>query len=103
MLEQEPRPPPWEPVRDPEEPHRLAAFLRVHRQEVLSDWRLSAHALHSRRAGEATVVDHIPALLDGITEALAHETHGIPLQLPGVLSDVHALSRLSQGFGIHAL
>jgi signal transduction histidine kinase len=103
MLEQEPRPPGWESTRDPEEPHRLAAFLRVHREELLADWQHSTHALHSRRVGEATLVDHIPALLDAITEALAHEAHGIPPQLPGVLSDVHALSRLNQGFGIHEL
>lgn len=103
MLEQEPRPHDWESARDPEEPHRLAAFLRAHRAEILADWHHSTHALHSRRVGEAVLVDHIPALLDGITEALAHEAHGIPLQLPSVLSDVHALSRLSQGFSIHEL
>lgn len=103
MLEQEPRPHTWEPMRDPEEPHRLATFLRVHREEILSDWQLSSHALHARKGPQATGVDHIPSLLDGITEALAHEAHGIPLQLPGVLSDVHALSRLNQGFAIHEL
>ncbi|WP_224362795.1 sensor histidine kinase [Hyalangium versicolor] len=103
MLEQEPRPQALEPTRDPEEPHRLASFLRVHRQDIIADWQLSTHALHSRRGADLPLVDHIPALLDGITEALAHETHGIPLQLPGVLSDVHALARLNQGFGIHEL
>ncbi len=101
MLEQEPHP--WEPSRDPEEPHRLAAFLRAHRADILADWQLSAHALHERRAGDASRLDHLPALLDGITEALAHEAHGIPLQLPSVLSDVHALTRLNQGFAIHEL
>jgi PAS domain S-box-containing protein len=48
-------------------------------------------------------MEHLPALLDGITEALAHEAHGIPLQLPGVLSDVQALARLSQGFSLHEI
>jgi len=103
MLEQEPRPHGWEPTRDPEEPHRLAAFLRAHREHLLEDWKRSAHELHSRHAGCETLMEPLPALLDGITEALAHETHGIPLQLPGVLSDVHALARLSQGFGLHEL
>ncbi len=103
MLEHEPRPQSWESARDPEEPHRLAAFLRAHRAEILADWQHSTHALHSRRVGDGALVDHIPALLDGITEALAHEAHGIPLQLPSVLSDVHALSRMSQGFAIHEL
>lgn len=101
MLEQEPRP--WEPSGDPEEPHRLAAFLRAHRADILADWQLSTHALHERRAGTDSQQDHLPALLDGITEALAHETHGIAPQLPGVLSDVHAFTRLNQGFGIHEL
>lgn len=101
MLEPESGPQSW--GRDPEEPHRLAAFLRMHRAEILDDWRNATHSLHSRRVGEAALVDHLPALLDGITEALAHESHGIPLQLPTVLSDMHALSRLSQGFGIHEL
>ncbi|WP_224244949.1 sensor histidine kinase [Hyalangium gracile] len=103
MLEQQPRPQAWESARDPEEPHRLGAFLRAHREDILADWRLSAHALHSRRSGELPVLDHIPALLDGVTEALVHEAHGIPLQLPSVISDVHALARLNQGFGIHEL
>jgi PAS domain S-box-containing protein len=99
MLEQEPH---WEPP-DPEEPHRLAAFLRVHRELLLEDWQLSAQELRSRHASRETPVEHLPALLDGITEALAHETHGIPLQLPGILSDAHALARLSQGFSLHEL
>jgi PAS domain S-box-containing protein len=103
MLEQEPRPQTWEAVRDPEEPHRLAAFLRAHREALLADWQHSTHALRARRAAESSLVDHIPALLDGITEALAHEVHGMPLQLPSVLSDVHAFSRLAQGFTIHEL
>lgn len=99
MLEQEP---PWEPP-DPEEPHRLAAFLRVHREHLLGDWQLSANELHSRHASGGALAEHLPALLDGITEALAHETHGIPLQLPGVISDMHALARLSQGFSLHEI
>jgi PAS domain S-box-containing protein len=86
-----------------EEPHRLAAFLRSQREALLADWQQSTHALRARRTGESSLVDHIPALLDGITEALAHEAHGMPLQLPGVLSDVHAFSRLAQGFTIHEL
>jgi PAS domain S-box-containing protein len=103
MLEHEPRPRGWEPARDPEEPHRLAAFLRAHREEILADWQRSTGALHSHRAGEAVLVAHVPSLLDGITEALAHEAHGMPLQLPGVLSDVHTLARLDQGFSLHEL
>jgi PAS domain S-box-containing protein len=103
MLEQEPRPHGWEPSRDPEEPHRLAAFLRVHREDILADWKLSAHELHSRHPVSEALGEHLDALLDGITEALAHEAHGIPLQLPGVLSEVHALARLSQGFALHEL
>jgi len=103
MLEQEPRPQAWEPARDPEEPHRLAAFLRVHREDLLADWKLSAHELHSRHAAGETLGEHLAALVDGITEALAHEAHGIPLQLPGVLSEVHALARLSQGFALHEI
>ncbi len=105
MLEQEPRPQAWESARDPEEPHRLAAFLRTQREHILEDWRQATLELHSRRANDASPsqVDHLPALLDGITEALAHEAHGIPLQLPGVLADVHALNRLNQGYGIHDL
>lgn len=99
MLEQEP---PWEPP-DPEEPHRLAAFLRVHREHLLGDWQLSANELLSRHASGESLTEHLPALLDGITEALAHETHGIPLQLPGVISDMHALARLSQGFSLHEI
>jgi PAS domain S-box-containing protein len=103
MLEQEPRPHFWETLRDAEEPHRLAAFLRAQREALLADWQRSTHALHARRTGESSLVDHIPSLLDGITEALAHEVNGMPLQLPGVLSDVHAFSRLAQGFSIHEL
>ncbi|HEX8699263.1 MAG TPA: ATP-binding protein [Myxococcaceae bacterium] len=103
MLEQEPRPHTWEALRDAEEPHRLAAFLRTQREALLADWQRSTHALHARRAGESSLVDHIPSLLDGITEALAHEVSGMPLQLPSVLSDVHAFSRLAQGFSIHEL
>jgi len=103
MLEQEPRPRTWETLRDAEEPHRLAAFLRTQREALLADWQQSTHELHARRAGESSLVDHIPSLLDGITEALAHEVNGMPLQLPGVLSDVHAFSRLAQGFSIHEL
>jgi PAS domain S-box-containing protein len=99
MLEQEPH---WEPP-DPEEPHRLAAFLRAQREHLLEDWQLSAHELHSRHTSGEALVEHLPSLLDGITEALAHEAHGIPLQLPGVLSDTHALARLSQGFSLHEL
>lgn len=99
MLEQGPR---WEPP-DPEEPHRLAAFLRVHREHLLEDWQLAAHELYSRHPSGEALVEHLPALLDGITEALAHETHGIPPQLPGVLSEVHALARLSQGFSLHEI
>ncbi len=107
MLEQQPPPPGWESPKDPEEPHRLAAFLRAQREEILADWQRSTQRLHSRRATEASTEPsleaHIPHLLDGITEALAHEVHGMPLQLPGVLSDVHALSRLNQGIGLHEL
>ncbi len=103
MLEHEPRPHAWEAPRDAEEPHRLAAFLRMQREALLADWQRSTHALHVRRAGESSLVDHIPSLLDGITEALAHEVSGMPLQLPSVLSDVHAFSRLAQGFSIHEL
>lgn len=103
MLEQEPRPHGWEPSQDPEEPHRLAAFLRVHREDLLMDWKGAAHELHSRHGAGAPLGEHLAALVDGITEALAHEAHGIPLQLPGVLSEVHALARLSQGFALHEI
>ncbi|KFE66033.1 ATP-binding protein [Hyalangium minutum] len=103
MLEQEPRPQGWEPAQDPEEPHRLAAFLRAHREELLADWKGAAHELHSRHGSGEPLGEHLSALLDGITEALAHEAHGIPLQLPGVLSEVHALARLSQGFALHEI
>lgn len=103
MLEQEPRPHGWEPSQDPEEPHRLAAFLRVHREDLLADWKVAAHELHSRHGGGEPLGEHLAALVDGITEALAHEAHGIPLQLPGVLSEVHALARLSQGFALHEI
>jgi PAS domain S-box-containing protein len=103
MLEQEPRPQSWDGARDREEPHRLAAFLRSQREALLADWQRSTQALRARRSGESLLVDHIPSLLDGITEALAHEVSGMPLQLPSVLSDVHAFSRLAQGFSIHEL
>jgi hypothetical protein len=103
MLEQEPHPQDWESARDPEEPHRLAAFLRAQRDALITEWQRSTHTLHARRLGDTALVNHIPSLLDGIIEALAHEAHGIPLQLPGVLSDVHAISRLNQGFSIHEL
>jgi PAS domain S-box-containing protein len=103
MLEQEPRPQAWEVLRDAEEPHRLAAFLRAQREALIADWQHSTHTLHARRLGESSLVDHIPSLLDAITEALAHEVSGMPLQLPSVLSDVHAFSRLAQGFSIHEL
>lgn len=103
MLEQEPRPPSWDSAREREEPHRLAAFLRSQREALLADWQRSAQALHARRAGQSLLVDHVPALLDAITEALAHEVSGMPLHLPSVLSDVHAFSRLAQGFSIHEL
>lgn len=103
MLEQEPRPHGWEPSLDPEEPHRLAAFLRVHREDLLTDWKAAAHEVHSRHGAGEPLGEHLAALVDGITEALAHEAHGIPLQLPGVLSEVHALARLSQGFALHEI
>ncbi|MDC0712594.1 ATP-binding protein [Stigmatella sp. ncwal1] len=90
--------------REPEEPLRLAAFLRDHRQHILARWQSSTHALHSHRSGRGTpTVHHIPSLLEGITEALAHTEHGVPLQLPCILSDMHAFARLDQGFDIHEL
>jgi signal transduction histidine kinase len=103
MLEHDPRPQGWEPARDPEEPHRLAAFLRAQRAEIIADWQRATQERLAQRADEAALVDHIPSLLDGITGALAHEAHGIPLQIPGVLSDVHTFARLDQGFSLQEL
>ncbi|WP_232293291.1 sensor histidine kinase [Stigmatella aurantiaca] len=98
-----------EPARDTsgkerDEPLRLAAFLRDHHQHILARWQNTTHALHSHRSAQGTPpVHHIPSLLEGITEALAHTEHGVPIQLPCILSDMHAFARLDQGFDIHEL
>ncbi|MFP2925632.1 PAS domain-containing protein [Pyxidicoccus sp. 3LG] len=76
---------------------RAADLLRVHRQELLSDWEQAMHALHAGRTERHSwLMDHMPELLLALAEAIEHGPEG----LGTALWDEHAVIRLDQGFDL---
>jgi PAS domain S-box-containing protein len=94
---------PPQPLRpsgpEPGEPHRLADFLRKHREDILSDWERALRAWHpEQRPGGEQLRDHIPEFLDKLADAAEHVHDEHAPQLPLAITDEHALERLELGY-----
>ncbi|HEX8704153.1 MAG TPA: PAS domain S-box protein [Myxococcaceae bacterium] len=83
-------------------PLRLAEFLRTHRDAILQEWEAQVRQLPAaRNLSPAALRDHLPLLLDCISDMMMrpHEAH-VPSGL-GSVPDTHALERLGEGFDLN--
>ncbi|WP_257451341.1 ATP-binding protein [Archangium lipolyticum] len=93
---------PPQPLRpsgpEPGESHRLADFLRKHREDILSDWEHALHARHpEQRPDDSPLRDHIPELLDRLADAAEHVHDAQRPPMSQLLGDEHDLERLVLG------
>jgi PAS domain S-box-containing protein len=84
---------------DPRERHRLADFLRQHREDILSEWEHALHARHPERTPGGTLLRaHLPDFLDRLADAAEHLEGGSLPPLPHAITDEHTLEQLEQGY-----
>jgi two-component system phosphate regulon sensor histidine kinase PhoR len=81
---------------------RIAALIREHRVELLSNWRVQVRELFSARSLDTpTLTDHLPVLLDEL--AIAFETSSdrkIERAIQLGSSPAHGSQRVQDGFNI---
>ncbi|PTL83293.1 ATP-binding protein [Vitiosangium sp. GDMCC 1.1324] len=99
MGDQDPPQPHRDSRPEPGEQHRLADFLRRHREDILSDWQQSLRLRHPEQdPGGALLRDHMPQFLDRLAEAVEHPHGEQPPQQLQAITDEHALQRLELGY-----
>jgi len=81
---------------------RLSEFLRAHREQILDLWERDVRALPKARPLERPFLrDHLPQLLDRIAQLCAErEASGISPPPPRKAAEIHAFTRLDQGFDL---
>ena len=81
---------------------RLSEFLRAHREQILDLWERDVRELPKARPLERPFLrDHLPELLDRIAQLCAErETRGISPAPPRRAAEIHAFTRLDQGFDL---
>ncbi|ADO68643.1 PAS domain S-box protein [Stigmatella aurantiaca] len=82
-------------------PHRLADFLRSHRDAILEAWEAEVRQLPAARAlSQVALRDHLPLLLKAIADMVAQAAPAHVEDALGSVPDVHALERLGEGFDL---
>jgi signal transduction histidine kinase len=82
--------------------NQLAALIQREREAIVARWRQQVRELPSaRNLDVATLNDHIPGLLDELSEALqANSDQSIPEALADGSPPIHGLQRLKDAFDI---
>src|SRR4051812_48739102 len=81
---------------------RLSEFLRANREQILDLWERDVRALPKARPIERPFLrDHLPDLLDRIAQLCTEqESGGAPPARPRKAAEIHAFTRLDQGFDL---
>ncbi len=81
--------------------HRLSHFIRAHREDVVAAWVQAMTRLPGvRELDRPTLIDHLPGLLDRIAETADELDAGRRPHLPVEPAELHALTRLEEGFDL---
>jgi signal transduction histidine kinase len=84
----------------------LAEFLRSRHAEIITRWVAAVRALpQARRLDRPRLLDHIPKILELITDLVETGIYngGVARALPQTPPDLHALTRLDEGYDLETV
>ncbi len=78
----------------------LSDFIRTRRSEIVAEWTNRVRSLSPvRELSDAAIVDHLPQILERVSEMLDATRTGLRVSLDD-LPNLHAVNRLGRGFDL---